>query len=183
MSQGIKEDMIIDIDPRLLLPNPYQVRHPGDSDPSLDELVESIRKSGLIELPVVRQTEHGYEIIAGHRRVAACIKAGLKSIKCVVRHPTDVQMVEVNLEENLKRDSLNPIQEARGYTNLRDLFHWPEDRIATRFQKTRDIVAQRLRLLTFQEPVQDLVANGQLIPSHAEAIACRKKKSLFSNRT
>jgi ParB family chromosome partitioning protein len=183
MSRKTKEDTIIDIDPRMLLPNPYQVRHPGDSDRSLDELVESIRKSGLIELPVVRQTEHGYEIIAGHRRVAACIKAGLKSIKCVVRQLTNVQVTEVNLEENLKRDSLNPIQEARGYTNLRDLFHWPEDRIATRFQKTRDIVAQRLRLLTFQEPVQDLVANGQLIPSHAEAIACRKKKSLFSNRT
>ena len=103
-------DMIVEVDPATLLPNPYQVRLPGDaSDPNLDELVESIRKTGLIELPVIRKTENGYQIAAGHRRVAACITAGLKSIKCILRDLNDEQMAEVNLEENLKRNSLNPI--------------------------------------------------------------------------
>jgi ParB/RepB/Spo0J family partition protein len=172
MQHESREDVIVDIDPSALLPNPYQVRCLADaSDSSFDELVESIRKSGLIEFPVIRQTENGYQIATGHMRVAACVKLGLKSVKCVVRPLTDEQMAEVVLEENLKRNSLNPIQEARGYANLRDKFHWSEERIAARFQKTRDIIAQRLRLLTFQEPIQDLVLKGQLTPSHAEAIA------------
>jgi ParB/RepB/Spo0J family partition protein len=165
-----KEDTIVDVDPRTLLPNPFQVRASA-SDVNFDELVESIGKSGLIEVPVIRETGSGYQIVIGHRRVAACIKLCLKSIRCILRQLSDEQMAEVVLEENLKRNSLNPIEEARGYANLRDRFHWSEEGIAVRFQKTRDVVAQRLRLLTFQEAIRELVANGQLTPSHAEAIA------------
>ena len=170
--QNPSEDMIIEVDPATLLPNPYQVRLPGDAfDPSFDQLVESIRNTGLIELPIVRETENGPQITAGHRRVAACIKLGLKSIKCILRHLTDEQMAEVNLDENLRRKTLNPIEETRGYANFRDHFKRSEQWIADRFGVSRDIVAQRLRLLTFPQPIQDLVAKGLLTPSHAEAIA------------
>jgi ParB family chromosome partitioning protein len=166
------EDAITEVDPATLLPNPYQVRRPSDAfDPSFDQLVESVRKTGLIELPIVRETKNGLQIAAGHRRVAACIKAGLKSIKCILRRLTDEQMAEVMLEENLKRKTLNPIEEARGYANFRDHFRWSEEKIAGRFQVTRDIVAQRLRLLTFQEEIQHMVAQDQLTASHAEAIS------------
>jgi ParB/RepB/Spo0J family partition protein len=126
---------------------------------------------GLIELPIVRETKNGLQIATGHRRVAACVRLGLKSIKCVLRRLTDEQMAEVNLDENLKRKTLNPIEEARGYANFRDRFHRSEQWIADRFAVTRDIVAQRLRLLTFPQPIQDLIAKGLLTPSHAEAIA------------
>src|SRR5208282_2304510 len=170
MIQEVKEDTFIDIDPRTLLPNPYQVRL-STSDPNFDELAESIRKSGLIEPPVICQTENGYQIATGHRRVAASIKLGLKMIRCILRQLSDEQKAEIPIEENLKRNSLNPIEEARGYANLRDKFQWSEETIAARFNKTRDIIAQRLRLLTFLEPIRDLVANGQLTPSHGEAIA------------
>ena len=171
MENGSQEDQIIEVDPARLLPNTYQVRQPGEwPDPNIDELTESIRKSGLIELPVVRETEKGIQIVAGHRRVQACIKLGLKIIKCILRHLTDEQTAEIPLEENLKRKSLSPIEEARGYSNIRKHFHRSEDWIANRFGVTRDIVAQRLRLLTFPEAIQDLVAKGQLSSSHAEAI-------------
>jgi len=164
------EERMVEVDPLSLLPNPFQVRQPGDeSDLRFDELGESIGKTGLIELPVLRETDKGYQIGAGHRRVAACIKLGFKTIRCIVRSLTDEQMAETILEENLKRNSLNPIEEARGYANFR-CFHRSEEWIATRFNVTRDVVAQRLRLLTFPEPIQTLVARGQLTPSHAEAI-------------
>ena len=163
------EDTIIEVDPATLLPNPYQIRLPGDApDPSFDE---SIRRMGLIELPIVRETKNGLQIATGHRRVAACVRLGLKSIKCILRRLTDEQMAEVNLDENLKRKTLNPIEEARGYANFRDRFDRSEQWIADRFAVTRDIVAQRLRLLTFPQPIQDLIAKGKLTPSHAEAIA------------
>lgn len=172
MERQMSEDVILDVDPSTLLPNPYQTRLMSDgSDPSLGELAESIRRMGLIELPIVRETKKGLEISAGHRRVDACKTLGFKSIKCILRPLTDQQMAEVNLDENLKRKTLNPIEEARGYANFRDHFKRSEEWIATRFGVTRDIVAQRLRLLTFQQPIQDFVAKGLLTVSHAEAIS------------
>jgi ParB/RepB/Spo0J family partition protein len=171
MDEKVGSDTGIEVDPRALLPNPYQVRVTNLPDPALDELVESIRKNGPIEPPIVRQTPHGYQIVTGHRRVTACIRAGLKTIRCNLGVYTDEQMAVAVMEENLKRKSLNPIEEAKGYANLRDKFHYTEEKIAATYQNTRDHVAQSLRLLAFQQPIQDLVARNQLTPSHAEAIA------------
>jgi ParB-like chromosome segregation protein Spo0J len=80
-------------------------------------------------------------------------------------------MAIVVVEENLRHETLNPIEEGRGYRNMKVNFHWKEEQIATKFGTTRDVVAQRMRLLTFQEPIQEYVAQGQLSVSHAEAIA------------
>ena len=172
MEKKRSEDIIIDVDPATLLPNPYQTRLPRDAtDPSFDDLVASIHRMGIIEVPIVRETKNGLQLSAGHRRVSACVRLGLKSIKCILRSLTDEQMAEVNLDENLKRKTLNPIEEGRGYANFRDHFDRSEEWIAARFGVTRDIVAQRLRLLTFQQPIQDSVAKGLLTVSHAEAIA------------
>jgi len=166
------EDRIVEVSPGALAPNPCQIRAIDASDLSLKELAESIQKMGLIEPPIIRPTSRGYEIATGHRRVFCCHRMlGLERIRCIVRCLTDEQMAEVVVEENLKRQSLNPIEEAKGYANLRDRFNWSEEKIAARFSRTRDIVAQRLRLLTFQRPIQDAVAQGLLTVSHAEAIA------------
>jgi ParB/RepB/Spo0J family partition protein len=169
--QNSSDDRIIEVDPLVLRPNPYRARVVDGPDPSLGELEESIRKTGLIEPPIVRQTQNGYEIATGHRRVQCCIKLALKTIRCILRSLTDEQMAETGLEQDLRHKTLNPCEEAKGYAIFRDEFHWSEERIAQRFQVTRDIVAQRLRLLTFPEAMQRLVAQGQLTVSHAEAIA------------
>jgi ParB family chromosome partitioning protein len=174
---GPHPDTIIEVDPATLLPNPYQARTMRPSDPTLDELVESIRKNGLIEPPIIRQTPDGYQIATGHTRVAACIRAGLKKIRCILRVYTDKRMAVAGMEENLKRKSYNPIEEARGYAILRDRFHNTEEETAATFQTTRDHVAQSLRLLRFQQAIQDLIAQGQLTPSHAEAIAMAPNQS------
>jgi ParB-like chromosome segregation protein Spo0J len=95
----------------------------------------------------------------------------MKIVKCILRQLTDEQMAIVVVEENLRHETLNAIEEGRGYSNMRDKFHWTEEEIATKFGTTRDVVAQRMRLLTFQEPIQALVAQELLTISHAEAIA------------
>lgn len=164
-------DEIVEIDPVTLLPSPFQVRKISDTDPRVVARVESIRKNGLIELPVIRRANQILQIATGHIRIRACVILGMKTVKCIIRKLTDEQMAIVVVEENLKHETLNPIEEGRGYWNMRDKFHWKEEEIATKFGTTRDVVAQRMRLLTFQEPIQEFVAQGQLSVSHAEAIA------------
>jgi ParB/RepB/Spo0J family partition protein len=164
------DEELLEIDVDRLKPSPFQVRVLDQSDVALLELKDSIRKGGVIEPPVVRQTSDGWEIVAGHRRVLCCQLLGIRKIKCIQRSLTDEQVCEAILDENLKRQSFNPIDEAKAYRNLKK-FAWTEEKIAARYNVSRDIVAQRLRLLTFQQPIQDLVAKGQLGVSHAEAIA------------
>jgi ParB/RepB/Spo0J family partition protein len=164
-------DMIVRVDPRSLSQNQFQVRVLSDTDPRVVAMVDSIRKNGLIEPPVLRRVEGGYQIATGHIRIRASIMLGMTSVECIVRQLTDEQMAIVVVEENMKHESLNPIEEGRGYKNMKDSFHWTEEQIASRFTTTRDVVAQRMRLLTFQEPLQQLIAEKKLDVSHAEAIA------------
>lgn len=167
MSQA--NERLVDLDPNSLKPNPFQVR---DSNVAESDIVDSIRKIGLIEYPIVRPSPsgEGYEIAAGHKRVDACRQLGRK-VRCLVRTLTDEQMAVVPIEENLRRKSLNPIEEARGYENLKTKFGWSDERIALQFGSTRDVIAQRRRLLTFERGIQQFVAVGALSQSHAEAVA------------
>jgi ParB-like chromosome segregation protein Spo0J len=109
------------------------------------------------------------QIASGHIRIRALIILNVSKVRCVKRILNDEQMAVIVLEENLKHESLNPIEVAKGYRNLKEL-HWTEERIAATFGTTRDLVAQRIRLLTFQEPLQQLIASGTLGVSHAEAV-------------
>lgn len=165
-------EILIEVEVNRLRPNPYQVRILDETDPALLELKDSISKFGLIEPIIVRSTADGWwEIAAGHRRWQCHVLLVIPKIKCIQRDLTDEQMCEAILDENLRRQSFNPIDEAKAYRNLKDKFAWTEERTATRFHVSRDKVAQRIRLLSFQQPIQDLVAKGHLGVSHAEAIA------------
>jgi len=163
-------DVLVEVDVDQLELNPFQVRNSSEVDSAFLELKDSISKFGVIEPPVIRKTDKGLQIAAGHRRVECCKQLGIKKIKCIQRQYADEQMCETILDENLKRKSLNPVEEANGYYNLKEKFSWNEEKIAARFHVSRDIVAQRMRLLSFQKPIQDLVAKGELGVSHAEAI-------------
>jgi ParB family chromosome partitioning protein len=171
VSENTSKDEIVEVDPRTLLPNPFQVRTLSDSDPRVVARVESIRKNGLLELPVIREVEGGFlQIASGHIRIRALIILNVSKVRCVRRNLSNEQMAVIVLEENLKHESLNPIEEGTGYKNLREKFHWTEEKIAATFGTTRDLVAQRIRLLTFQEPLRQLIASGTLGVSHAEAV-------------
>jgi ParB family chromosome partitioning protein len=166
------EEILIEVEVDRLRPNPYQVRILDVADPALEQLKDSISKFGLLEPIIVRSTADGwFEIAAGHRRWLCHVLLGIPKIKCIQRDLTDEQMCEAILDENLRRQSLNAIDEAKAYRNLKMKFSWTEERTATRFHVSRDIVAQRMRLLTFQQAIQELVAKGDLGVSHAEAIA------------
>jgi ParB family chromosome partitioning protein len=166
------EERMIEVDVDHLKPNPYQVRTLQDTDPAIEPLKDSISKFGVIEPPIIRSTSEGsWEIAAGHRRVLCCKLLGIPKIKCVIRDLTDEQMCETILDENQGRQSLNAIDEGKAYYNLKSKFSWTEERIGTRYHTSRDIVAQRMRLLTFQQPIQDMISRGELDVSHAEAVA------------
>jgi ParB family chromosome partitioning protein len=152
-----------------LRPNPYQPREPVE-DASLTELVASIREHGLLQPIVVRSRDAGWEIVAGERRWRALGRLKWKTAPVVVRDLSDEQMLLVALVENLQREDLSPLEEARSYQQLADDFGLTQGDIAKRVGKDRSTVSNALRLLTLPSEVQSLVHAGELSAGHARAI-------------
>jgi len=163
-------DELVTVDLKNLEPNPFQVRDLTDKDPRVLEKVESIRIHSVIEPPILRRVNGRLQIAAGHIRIAACLILGILTLTCVVRGLTDEQMAVIVVEENVRHQTLNKIEQGRAYRNMKEQFHWTEEQIAVKFGTTRDIVAQRLRLLNFQPGLQQLIADERLTVSHGEAV-------------
>jgi ParB family chromosome partitioning protein len=152
-----------------LSPNPYQPRS-SLSEEALDELVASIREHGLLQPLVVRSRDARWEIVAGERRWRALKLLGWKSAPVMVRDLTDEQMLLVALVENLQREELSALEEARSYQQLADEFGLTQQKIAARVGKDRSTVANALRLLLLPATVQEMVHDGRLTAGHARAI-------------
>ena len=167
-AQGVFE---LDID--RLTPNDYQPRLNMD-DARLEELAASIKANGIIQPIVVRRVGEGYRIIAGERRWRAARRAGLTRVPVVVKEvsgeATDQRVLQMALVENIQRDDLNAIDEAKAYRRLADEFTLTQDAIASAVGKDRATVANTLRLLKLPQDVQDLVAAGALSMGHARAL-------------
>lgn len=151
-------------------PGRYQPRVQMD-DEALHELAESIRAQGVIQPVIVR--EHGlsqYELIAGERRWRAAQLAGLAEIPIVVKNISDETALAMGLIENLQRENLNPIEEARGLKRLADEFSLTHETIAKAVGKSRSAVSNSLRLLALPEPVQDMLYRRHLEMGHARAL-------------
>lgn len=141
------------------------------NDARLVELSESIRTNGLIQPIVVRRLdEHRFEIIAGERRYRASKLAELTEVPVVIRDVTDAEAYELALVENIQREDLDPIEEARAYRHLADLQGLTQDAVARRVGKDRTTVANALRLLKLPAEIQDAVAGGQLSAGHGRAL-------------
>jgi len=153
-------------------PNPFQPRTEYP-EAELNQLRESILTYGVLEPIIVRRKTGSdrFEIAAGEGRVKAAASAGLKQIPCTIKEMTDEQMIVYALIENLHRKNLNPVEEARGFKTLQEQFGWSQEKIAREFNLTRDIVAQRLRLIGFPIKLQELVSHDTITPTHAEALA------------
>ncbi len=163
--EGIRTLRISDIEP-----NRDQPRKAFDEE-ALQALASSIEQHGLIQPLLVEPLENGrYRIIAGERRWRACRMAGMEEVPVVVRTVTRQQNMEIALIENLQREDLNPIEEARGYRTLQELYHMTQEQIATSVGKSRPAVANALRLLTLPEQIMDFVAGGELSTGHAKAL-------------
>lgn len=150
-------------------PNREQPRKKFD-DEKLEELSESIKTYGLLQPILVQKRDGYYEIIAGERRWRAALKAGLKEIPVIIRDYTEKEILELSLVENIQRENLNPIEEARAYKRLMDEFGLSQEEVAQRVSKSRSAVANSLRLLKLEENVQKMVIDGQISMGHARAL-------------
>lgn len=130
---------------------------------ALQELAQSIQSQGLIEPLIVRKiADNRYEIIAGERRWRAAMLAGLTDVPCLLGEYSDEQAATLTLVENIQRQELNLIEEAKGYQQLSLQFHFQQDEIATLVGKSRSHVANILRLLSLCQPVQNKLCEGAL---------------------
>ena len=157
----------VDID--LLDPSPYQPRT-HFAEVALEELAQSIRMSGIIQPLVVRRIGSRFQLIAGERRWRASQRAQLLRVPVVVREVSDEQALELTLVENIQREDLNPIEQARTFDRLMEEFHLTQDEVATRTGKERATVANSVRLLSLEEPLLELIEQGKITAGHGRAL-------------
>lgn len=162
---------IKDIDPGSINAGRFQPRANFDEDKLL-ELTDSIKKHGVLSPILVRELGlNKYEVIAGERRLRASIKAGLKTIPCLVDQKKDQDALESALIENLQREDLSAVEEARGYDRLKREFGLTQDEVATSTGKARSTIANSIRLLSLPAKVLDLLSSGQIEKGHAKLLA------------
>ncbi|MEC7099444.1 MAG: ParB/RepB/Spo0J family partition protein [Pseudomonadota bacterium] len=152
--------------------NPYQPRQ-YFSEEKLEELANSIKKNGIIQPIAVRlnKTETGkYEIVAGERRWIAAQRAGLHEIPVRILDLSDVESLEVAIVENIQRDDLNPIEEARGYKRLSDEFKYDHESISKLMSKSRSHISNTLRLLSLPKDVIAMLEEGSLTSGQARPL-------------
>ncbi len=150
-------------------PNPNQPRLAFDEE-ALSELVESVNRNGVLQPIIVRAAEDGYELIAGERRWRAAVQAGLANIPAIIRAATDNESLELSLVENIQREDLNPIEQAKAYKSLIERFALTQEEAAARLGKKRPSIANILRLLDLPQEIQDAVSRGTLSMGHARAV-------------
>ena len=152
-----------------IVPNPFQPRT-RFNELELDELSDSIRQHGVMQPVVVRQTVRGYELIAGERRWRASQRAGLAEIPALVRDLDDQQVAALALIENIQREQLTAIEQARALARMRDQFSMDQTALATMISSSRSNVANLLRLLNLSQGVQSMLEEGRLEMGHARAL-------------
>ena len=152
-------------------PNRFQPRQSFDEQ-KITELSQSITKHGILSPILVRETgAGGYELIAGERRLRAAKEAGLQTAPCMIDSAEDQLSLELALIENLQREDLNPIEEARGYDRLKKEFSLTQDKIAEVTGKARSSIANSMRLLNLPPSIIELLYSGDLEKGHAKILA------------
>jgi ParB family chromosome partitioning protein len=164
-----------DID--LLDPSPYQPRT-RFSESALEELAQSIRSSGIIQPLVVRKVGARYQLIAGERRWRAAQRAELLRVPIVLREVTDEQALELTLVENIQREDLNPIEQARAFQHLMNQSHLTQDEVASRTGKDRATVANSVRLLALSPTFLEWIEEGKLTAGHGRALLAVEDQKL-----
>ncbi len=153
-----------------ITPNPFQPRG-GFDEQAIDQLAESIKSSGVLQPVMVRRlAESGYQLVAGERRLRAAKRAGLDRIPAIVREVADDEMLELALVENLQREDLNPLDEARAYQAMVSRLGLTHEQVAKRVAKDRTSISNSLRLLELSEEVQEMVSRETLSAGHARAL-------------
>lgn len=151
-------------------PNKAQPRKTFEKD-ALDELASSIAQNGMLQPIIARPLQNGqYQIVSGERRWRAARLAGLREVPVIVKELDDKTTLEIGLIENLQREDLNIVEEAKGYRVLIEEFSLTQEEVAKRVGKSRPVIANAMRILALPEKVLDLVLEGQLSSGHARAL-------------
>lgn len=153
----------------LIRPNPYQPRI-HFSDEALDELARSIQTYGVIQPIVVRRVDDMYELVAGERRLRAAQRANIERIPALIRTLSDAESMEIALLENLQREQLSSIEEAKAYDRLIHSLQLSQQQLSDRIGKSRSHIANHLRLLQLPEDLQRLIDQGRLTMGHGRML-------------
>ena len=164
------KEEIIAISITELRPNPYQPRKVFDSQ-ALADLASSIKEHGVFQPIIVKKSIKGYEIIAGERRVRASKIAGLEKVPAIIRNLNDEQMMEIALLENLQRENLSAIEEAKAYKSMIDNLHLTQEQLSIKVGKSRSHVTNILGLLRLPSEVQDMVVSKKISMGHARVLS------------
>ena len=165
------QKFVKEVDLTKIKPGRFQPRSNFDNE-KLKELTVSIKNQGVLSPILVRELGlNEFEVIAGERRLRASKMAGLKTIPCLVDHKKDQDALVSALIENLQREDLNPVEEARGLDRLKREFGLTQDEVATSTGKARSTVANSLRILSLPPSVLDLLAQGKIEKGHAKLLA------------
>ena len=159
------------VDMKQIIPNRYQPRTVF-SDDELATLSQSITEHGVLQPIIIRRKGDGmYELIAGERRLRAAMIAGLSAIPAIVRNSNDEKSLAIALVENIQRQNLNPMEEAKGYSRLMGEFGLTQELVGTSVGKDRSTVANILRLLSLPKEIQQFIESGTLSLGHAKILA------------
>lgn len=158
---------VCDVD--IIHPNPFQPRRQFPES-EMAELAESIKAQGLLQPLLVRQASHGYELIAGERRLRAAKMAGLFKVPVMVKDIKDAELLELSIIENIQRQDLNPMEEAEAYQQLLIEFKLTQEQVARRVGKSRPAIANFLRLNQLPQELKTFLKEGALTTGHARAI-------------
>lgn len=156
-------------------PNRYQPRE-RFSEEAIEELANSIKEKGLLQPIVVRRSSRGYEIIAGERRLRAMRKLGKTHIPAIIKESNDQESLQLSLIENIQREDLNPLEEAKAYQLLQERFGLTQEQIATATGKARTTITNVLRLLKLSPQIQEFIKKGLLNMSQARSLLSLEKE-------
>lgn len=160
---------ILDVEIDEIAANPYQPRT-RMSEASLEDLRQSISEKGVLQPVILRRKAGRYELVAGERRLRAAKLADLHTIPALVRQVTDAEALEIALVENLQREDLNPLDEARGYRELIKRFKFTQEDLAKKMGRDRSTIANALRLLNLPDEVKRGLEDGKVTVGHARAL-------------
>ncbi len=164
-----QKEGVIELELDKVYANPDQPRKHFDED-KLTDLTESIKEHGVLQPILVTTRDDKYMIIAGERRYRAAKAAGLTVIPALIRDLNDEQVMEIALIENVQRDDLSPIEEAKAYELLQRRFGYTQEKLAQRMGKSRSAIANNVRLLSLPEDVQQMVQDGKLSVGHVRPL-------------
>ena len=162
-------DVLAHVDIDLIDPSPFQPRTRFREE-ALEELARSIRVSGIVQPLVVRRVGQRFQLIAGERRWRAAQRAAIPRVPAILRDVRDEMALEMTLVENLQREDLNAVEQARAFQRLTDEFHLTQEEAAERTGKDRATIANAVRILRLEESILDLIEEGKISAGHARAL-------------